>query len=79
MKDLTRNNHYVPQWYQKGFTTESNKIHYLDLLPEQKTLPDGRIIKFNERKLLSPSKCFSQYDLYTTFFYFTTFQPDFFP
>lgn len=68
VKELTRNNHYVPQWYQKGFTAGSDQLHYLDLSPDQKKLPDGRIINFNERKLLPPSKCFFEYDLYTTFF-----------
>lgn len=24
--DVTRNNHYVPQWYQKGFTLDSNEL-----------------------------------------------------
>jgi uncharacterized protein YchJ len=66
--DLTRNNHYVPQWYQKGFTTDTNELHYLDLLPDQKTLPNGKIIKFHELKFLPPSRCFFEYDLYTTFF-----------
>ena len=67
-KHLTRNNHYVPQWYQKGFATKSNHLHYLDLTPEQKTLSNGKIIKFNDRKSLPFSQCFSEYDLYTTFF-----------
>lgn len=67
-KQLTRNNHYVPQWYQKGFTIDSNQLHYLDLTPEKKVLPSGKTIKFNERKLLPPSQCFFEYDLYTTFF-----------
>lgn len=67
-KDLTRNNHYVPQWYQRGFSTNSNQLHYLDLAPEEKLLPDGRVIKLKERKLLPFSQCFFEYDLYTTFF-----------
>lgn len=67
-KDLTRNNHYVPQWYQRGFAINSNHLHYLDLTPEEKLLPDGRIIRLNERKLLPSSQCFFEYDLYTTFF-----------
>ncbi|QQQ28948.1 DUF4238 domain-containing protein [Chryseobacterium indoltheticum] len=67
-KDLTRNNHYVPQWYQKGFAIDSSHLHYLDLRPEQKILPNGTTIKFNERKLLPFSKCFFEFDLYTTFF-----------
>jgi hypothetical protein len=65
----TRENHYVPQWYQKGFLkNNSNKLCYLDLYPDKKELPDGRIITFNDRHDLPTSKCFYQTDLYTTFF-----------
>lgn len=67
-KDLTRNNHYVPQWYQKGFAINSSHLHYLDLDPERQMLSNGKLIKFNQRKLLHFSKCFYEYDLYTTFF-----------
>jgi len=67
-KDLTRDNHYVPQWYQRGFLQGSDQLHYLNLSPNQKTLPNGRVITFNDRELLPPSKCFSEHDLYTTFF-----------
>ena len=65
----TRNNHYVPQWYQKGFhSIDSNKLFYLDLEPESNELPDGRIVKMNDCWLFPTSKCFVQKDLYTTFF-----------
>ena len=38
----TRDNHYVPQWYQKGFlNNNSNNLCYLDLYPDKKELPDG--------------------------------------
>jgi hypothetical protein len=41
----TRNNHYVPQWYQEGFVeTGRNRLAYLDLTPSQKVLDDGRAI-----------------------------------
>ena len=64
-----RDNHYVPQWYQRGFLiTPSNQLHYLDLNPDKNHLSDGRIINVNEYRLLPPSKCFFQRDLYTTFF-----------
>jgi hypothetical protein len=65
----TRNNHYVPQWYQKGFFEPNrNTYWYLDLAPTQHTLPNGRIE--TERSLFnSPtSRAFSQRDLYSTFF-----------
>src|SRR5690349_4436957 len=66
---LTRDNHYVPCWYQKGFL-EPNRLTlaYLDLKPVTKTLPDGRLI--TERSLFAapPKRCFFQTDLYSTFF-----------
>lgn len=65
----TRNNHYVPQWYQKGFLNkDKNNFCYLDLYPDKRELPDGRIITLNNRHYLPTSKCFYQADLYTTFF-----------
>jgi hypothetical protein len=42
----TRNNHYVPQWYQEGFFEPGkNTLAYLDLAPRQETLEDGRVSK----------------------------------
>ena len=65
----TRDNHYVPQWYQKGFLLKpSDKLHYLDLSPDKKTLPDGRVITMNSPNQRAVSQCFYQTDLYTTFF-----------
>ena len=65
----TRNNHYVPQWYQKGFhSVDSNKLFYLDLEPESKKLPNGNIITMNDCWIFPTSKCFVEKDLYTTFF-----------
>ncbi len=65
----TRNNHYVPQWYQEGFFEPgTNTLAYLDLTPSQKTLHDGRVI--TERALFAAptSRAFRQQDLYSTFF-----------
>jgi len=65
----TRNNHYVPEWYQKGFFEPGrNALQYLDLSPPKKTLSDGRVIV--ERALFDapPSRAFRQFDLYSTFF-----------
>lgn len=65
----SRDNHYVPQWYQKGFLfNESDPIHYLDLHPDKRRLNDGRIITLNNQFKYPSSKCFYQTDLYTTFF-----------
>lgn len=64
-----RENHYVPEWYQKGFLIDGkNQLYRLDLSPEQKRLPDGRIISLNDCHTKPTSQCFVQRDLYTTFF-----------
>lgn len=66
---ITRDNHYVPQWYQKRFLSDnSNKLCYLDLNPKKKRLDDGRVIPMNSYSFKHASQCFSQRDLYTTFF-----------
>ena len=66
---ITRKNHYVPVWYQKGFIIGSrNTLHYLDLDPPKTTLPNGRILTANELRLQSPRRCFQEKDLYTTRF-----------
>ena len=73
----TRHNHYVPQWYQKGFLTNTNdKLYYLDLTPDKilypdgtpVTLPDGTPRTHKNLNHWHTSKCFYQTDLYTTFF-----------
>lgn len=67
----TRNNHYVPQWYQRGFLVSStDKLHYLDLKPEILKLPDGSLKPKNSRFHWGPKSCFCEYDLYTTRFGF---------
>lgn len=65
----TRNNHYVPQWYQEGFFEPGqNTYSYLDLSPQQHALLDGRVVK-EKSKFVSPaSRAFCQRDLYSTFF-----------
>jgi hypothetical protein len=64
----TRQNHYVPQWYQRGFFQDSNKLEVLDLSPEKKVLNNGRTIRLNNRSKRPTSNCFVETDLYTTFF-----------
>ena len=45
---VTRHNHYVPEWYQRGFLkTNESQLHYLDMSPEQKVLSDGRTVTMN--------------------------------
>lgn len=65
----TRNNHYVPQWYQEGFFEPGrNTYWYLDLSPRQHALSDGRVV-IEKSKFVSPtSRAFCQRDLYSTFF-----------
>lgn len=66
---LIRNNHYVPQWYQKGFLLKpSDKLFYLDLNPDKETLPDGKVITIPDLKRKAVSQCFYKTDLYSTFF-----------
>lgn len=67
---VTRNNHYVPQWYQEGFFEPSrSSLVYVDMAPDQKVLPDGRVIVQNSAwDDTSTSRAFRQKDLYSTFF-----------
>lgn len=67
---VTRNNHYVPQWYQEGFFEPGRKsLAYVDMTPDKKVLPDGRVITQNGAWNDTPtSRAFFQKDLYSTFF-----------
>jgi hypothetical protein len=67
---ITRNNHYVPQWYQEGFFEPGRKsLAYVDLKPDRKVLPDGREIVFRSAWDKTPTSiAFRQHDLYSTFF-----------
>lgn len=65
----TRNNHYVPQWYQEGFFEPGQTTTaYLDLDPPKTVLKDGRVKVHNSRFIWPTEKCFRQRDLYSTFF-----------
>jgi len=65
----TRNNHYVPQWYQEGFLEPGrNTLAYLDITPPKKVLDDGRLIIARARFDAPTSRAFRQMDLYSTFF-----------
>lgn len=64
----TRENHYVPQWYQKGFMSGSdNQLQYLDLTPDKMPLPNGQVITLHSCRSRPTSKCFVERDLYSTF------------
>lgn len=67
-QQISRKNHYVPEWYQRRFfSNSSNKLFYLSL-DHSKKLPDGRIISYREVSEWPPSRCFYELDLYTTQF-----------
>ena len=69
MTQLSRQNHYVPKWYQKGFTCGSRgTLHHLDLDPPKRQLPNGRTVAGRDLQLRSPKRCFVEEDLYTTRF-----------
>jgi hypothetical protein len=68
-QQITRKNHYVPQWYQRGFLdAPEHKLHVLNLAPEQRTLPNGRVVVDAPLKPSAPVGIFWEYDLYTTRF-----------
>lgn len=63
---ITRNNHYVPQWHQKGFTNDrGNELCHLSY--KKITLPNGEVKKFDSKKWYTPAQCFYKKDLYTTY------------
>lgn len=65
-----RNNHYVPEWYQKGFFLNDNKekkFFYLDKHPEICN-QNGHVYKKNEINRWGSISCFCTKDLYTTKF-----------
>lgn len=65
----TRDNHYVPRWYQKGFLEPGRQtLAYLDLNPATEVLADGRTISGRAKFDAPPKRCFFQTDLYSTFF-----------
>lgn len=70
MADYKRN-HYVPQWYQYRFlidTLSEKNFFYIDLNPEIKRAPNGKIYYRNSLLRWGPRRCFYEDDLYTTKF-----------
>ncbi|OGB29686.1 MAG: hypothetical protein A3F78_03900 [Burkholderiales bacterium RIFCSPLOWO2_12_FULL_61_40] len=68
-RQITRDNHYVPQWYQKGFLTKGrHKLHVRNLMPVMKTFPNGKTLLEPEVEELGPKLIFNEFDLYTTRF-----------
>ena len=68
-KQVTRDNHYVPQWYQKGFQINGrHKLYVLNLHPADRSLPNGGTCSEPELEELGPKLAFKELDLYTTSF-----------
>lgn len=63
----TRDNHYVPQWYQKGFMI-NGRDDLRHLKKRTIELPDGDSKVVDSKNWFKPAQCFYQTDLYTTFF-----------
>ena len=65
----TRNNHYVPEWYQKGFWQPGKAtLAYLNLKPDTFIWSDGSVGRKHALHLAPPARAFVQRDLYSTFF-----------
>ncbi len=68
-QQITRENHYVPQWYQRGFIAKGrHKLHVLNLHPAARLLPNAQILFETEVEELGPKLAFKELDLYTTRF-----------
>lgn len=66
-QQVTRDNHYVPRWYQRGFLAKGqHKLHILNLHPTAKLLPNGNTLVEQEVEELGPKLAFKEFDLYTT-------------
>lgn len=67
-QQITRDNHYVPRWYQRGFLAKGqHKLHVLNLHPADRPLPNGETIAEQEVEELGTKLAFKEHDLYTTF------------
>lgn len=65
---IARNNHYVPQWYQRGFLQKGlSTLHVLDMAPKVPTQASGLAAAVRPRSM-PPSRAFCERDLYTTQF-----------
>lgn len=63
----TRDNHYVPQWYQKGFMEErDNQLCHLTY--RKVVLKNGDIKNISSKKWQTATQRFYEIDLYSTFF-----------
>jgi len=66
---ITRNNHFVPQWYQKRFFADGRRtLFHLDLSPPVFTRRDGSTTTGCALHNAPTSRTFFRRDLYSTFF-----------
>lgn len=65
-QSTSRHNHYVPEWYQKGFSSDGAFNFFLDLCPPHRR-PDGSAVP-SVRRRRAPKSCFWELDLYVTRF-----------
>lgn len=69
MDNSYRDNHYVPQWYQRRFLLpRQEKLHYRDLSPPLFVDRLGKRHPGNEVRQRGPVSCFQERDLYTRVF-----------
>lgn len=64
-------NHYVPEWYQKGFIPDAQKVKdykYLCLYPEASKDSKGNIQLHKALYSKGPGACFYENNLYTSWF-----------
>lgn len=67
MNEPTRQNHYVPEWYQKRFLPSAGaSLFYLDLAPAAIEIGPGLHRNVNPVTRRAPRSCFWSKDLYTT-------------
>lgn len=68
MSNEYRNNHYVPEWYQKRFIPSGQRVqdlYHLELKPRTFTDPRGVTHPINPSQKRGPRLCFVEKDLYT--------------
>ncbi len=65
-----KENHYVPEWYQRRFLPieGEKKFRYLDLMPDKFVDATGKVRYRKALQRWGVDRCFTQTDLYTTRF-----------
>lgn len=68
MPQAYKNQHYVPQWYQRRFLDPSSRqreLHYLSLKPAYTTGPHGKRRPVPQERRRPTVQCFAEDDLYS--------------